>query len=217
MVDWKLNGKIEYIVSKRLSKYASPKCKCPTELNPVLKVKRSVKSKKADKSSEYKRYLANMAKARKEGRRLPPKFQGNQQDPDTMIPNMNALRWRITCGKPWDPDGDRDEQIESRCDKNAFLGWADEKIDFPSPAEREAEDTGVLKVVFDNYKLPVEDREVHKYRGTAYVPEDINDMALDLLEQAGDYDEDTAARAKAVRKQQAAFKTKDPAQTRLDD
>lgn len=136
----KLNAATGNVVGSFVDRFIPPdfSCQCPAINSAGIpdisvrrpRLKRVVKRKKPIWTGEYKRHIGNWAKMNRQtfrdamnNPRLPP-FPEQLKFKDG--PNPNFLRFYFSCGRQWNHEIEREENIANRCD---YFGWADKVID----------------------------------------------------------------------------------------
>jgi len=187
-VEYKLNSAIERAMTRVIMQYL-PERYCLCKDGPYkTKLKRSVKRYRAKVTPAFERY---MIKKRK-GELADPdeEFDGCKYFPKTFRENENTLRYRFVCGRPWDHEVEKSDNLAGRCDQNSFLGFVDDKTAKPDPDAVMPEDKNAVNVVwdmFDDKHIRPSERNSYVFKHTAYVPDVIYKDAKDAMAKWGEY------------------------------
>lgn len=186
-------------------------CACKDGSYPV-KMKRSTKKLRARPTPAFDRYMIK----RKNGELEDPneEFVGQKYFPSSLKFNHNTLRWRRTCGRPWERAEDEEslttaqksehitQNMKKRCDQNQFLGFVDDVEDKPNAGSVLPEHKHLISVVWDDFTpddMDLEHRKANFFKDTAYVPDGIYQQAKQDMERWGQYRKTPPTKAVSTR------------------
>lgn len=158
----KVNAAVGSVVGSLVDRFIPSgfECQCPALNSAGIpdiavrrpRLKRVVKRKKLIWTGEFKRYVGNWAKANHMSFRDAlnnPRLPAFPEDVKfKQGPNPNFLRFYFSCGRQWNHDLGKDENMKARCD---YFGWADKVIDETQArvAADNIEEADALTAVFD--------------------------------------------------------------------